>query len=78
MRVVYFDCFSGISGDMVLGGLLDAGASLPKVQEAIRSLGLPDIDIRTSNVLKNGFRARHIAISHPPEHAHGISRTFRK
>jgi uncharacterized protein (TIGR00299 family) protein len=39
-RVAYFDCFSGISGDMVLGALLDAGASAETLERAVAALGL--------------------------------------
>ncbi len=70
MRIVYFDCFSGASGDMVLGGLLDAGASLDKVKAAIKSLGLENVQVSTEKVQKNGFRANQLRIVSPPEHAH--------
>jgi uncharacterized protein (TIGR00299 family) protein len=39
-RVAYFDCFSGISGDMVLGALLDAGATRETLERTIAALGL--------------------------------------
>ncbi len=39
MRVAYLDCFSGISGDMTLGALVDAGVSLEVIQQGIDSLG---------------------------------------
>ena len=44
-RVLYFDCFSGISGDMTLGALLDAGVPL---DELTRRLGSLAIDGRAS------------------------------
>lgn len=40
MRVLYFDCFSGISGDMTVGALRDAGVSEAVFQEALAALGL--------------------------------------
>lgn len=40
--IAYFDCFSGISGDMVLGALLDAGGSAETLEHAVRSLALED------------------------------------
>ena len=40
-RALYFDCFSGISGDMVLGALLDAGLPLGDLKRALGSLALP-------------------------------------
>jgi uncharacterized protein (DUF111 family) len=40
MHFVYLDCFSGISGDMLIGALLDGGASLAALQEGIEALNL--------------------------------------
>ena len=34
-RIAYFDCFSGISGDMVLGALVDAGAELREIEVGV-------------------------------------------
>ena len=42
MKIAYFDCFSGISGDMAVGALVHAGATIEYVREGLRSLeGLP-------------------------------------
>ena len=41
VRIGYFDCFSGISGDMTLGALVDAGVDPRAIQAAVASLGLP-------------------------------------
>lgn len=41
MRVGHIDCFSGISGDMMLGALVDAGADPERIRAAIESLGIP-------------------------------------
>ena len=38
MKIAYFDCFSGISGDMVLGALVDSGADLRQIEESLRQL----------------------------------------
>ena len=42
MKLAYFDCSSGISGDMTLGALVDLGVELEQLNAAIGSLGLPD------------------------------------
>ena len=39
INVAYFDCFSGVSGNMILGALLDAGLSLEDLQEELAKLG---------------------------------------
>jgi uncharacterized protein (TIGR00299 family) protein len=70
MKIAYFDCASGISGDMTLGALLDAGADLDAVQRGIDSLGLPSCQLRTEQVQKKGFRATQLTVEHEPEHAH--------
>jgi hypothetical protein len=56
MRVAHFDCFSGISGDMVLGALLDAGVPLEKLQAALASLNLP-IQLEVERVKRCGLAA---------------------
>ena len=70
MRVAYLDCASGISGDMTLGALIDAGADLATIQAGIASLGLPGVRLTASEVKKKGFRATHVTVSHEPEHKH--------
>lgn len=66
----YLDCASGISGDMTLGALLDAGADLAAVQAGLDSLGLAHVKLSTAEVKKHGFRATHLRIEHEPELAH--------
>ncbi|HEY3085182.1 MAG TPA: nickel pincer cofactor biosynthesis protein LarC [Candidatus Dormibacteraeota bacterium] len=49
MTIAYFDCFSGISGDMTLGALIDCGAERTQLDAAVDALGLGDevsIDVR--------------------------------
>lgn len=70
MKTAYLDCFSGISGDMTLGALLDAGASIANIQAAVESMGLYGVAITASSVSRNGFRGLHLRIEHPPEHVH--------
>ncbi len=70
MRIAYLDCASGISGDMTLGALVDAGAELATIQAGIDSLGLPGCRLVGSQVKKQGFRATQITVEHEPEHKH--------
>jgi len=69
MRVVHFDCFSGISGDMTLAALLDLGVPADGVLAAIASLGLP-IKITIEKVRKGGFTATQIFVDAPPQEDH--------
>jgi len=69
VRIAYFDCFSGISGDMTLGALVDAGVDPRALQAAIGGLGLP-AELTFETVRRGGFRATHARVIAPPEHAH--------
>jgi len=61
MRVAHFDCFSGISGDMALGAVLDAGVPAEAIRAALASLELP-IELEIENVKRCGFAATKATI----------------
>lgn len=67
MRVAYFDCFSGIAGDMVLAALIDAGCPLAALQETVRCLKLPGVVLAADKVVKSGLSATHVRVEVPPE-----------
>jgi uncharacterized protein (TIGR00299 family) protein len=69
VRVAYFDCFSGISGDMTLGALVDAGVDPRAIQSATGALGLP-CEVSFETVRRGGFRATHAKVVAPHEHVH--------
>ncbi len=82
-RVAYFDCFSGISGDMVLGALLDLGLPLDRLRDALGSLAIEYGAVAADRVLRSGvsatkFRvhqhavggAHHQHAPHPHSHQH--------
>jgi len=68
-RVLYFDCFSGISGDMTLGALLDAGLPLDALKQAFGSLALPGVHVHADRVLRAGVSATKFTV-HTHEHSH--------
>jgi len=69
VRVAHFDCFSGISGDMVLGALIDAGVDADAIRAGLDSLGLP-IKLVVEPVKRGTFAAKHARVEAPDEHAH--------
>ncbi len=71
-RVVYFDCPSGASGDMILGALVDAGVPLDALRMELATLPLAGWTLSTREVRRGAFRATkvdvtiaHDAIEHP-------------
>jgi len=60
-RVMYFDCFSGAAGDMILGALLDAGLPIDALRQALGSLGV-DHELRVSRVVRAGITANHVEV----------------
>ena len=86
-KVLYFDCFSGASGDMILGALIDAGLPLEELRAAVGSLALDGVTLEAERVDRAGvgatkFRVRgadgghdhhdhHGQAGHHPHHEHG-------
>ena len=68
-RVLYFDCFSGISGDMALGALLDAGLPLDDLKRALGSLALGDAHVHAERCCAPACRRRSSACTSTPEAA---------
>lgn len=57
MKTIYFDCFSGASGDMIIAALIDAGASERVITDATTALPLDVWDLSTEERMKGGIRA---------------------
>jgi pyridinium-3,5-bisthiocarboxylic acid mononucleotide nickel chelatase len=70
MKIAYFECATGIAGDMTLSALVDAGASWEAVTSGIASLGLPGVSLKLREVHRGGFRGMHLTVEHPEQHAH--------
>lgn len=70
MKAAYFDCFSGISGDMTLGALVDAGCSIDVLRTKLRGLQVPGWEISSEKVWKNGMAATHVRVKTEDSHTH--------
>ena len=75
MKIAYFDCFSGASGDMILGALLDAGLTIDCLREEIAKLHLSHYELDVEKVVKKGIGGSqaHVIIDqdhHDHHHRH--------
>ena len=70
MRVLYFDCSCGASGDMIVGALIDAGISFESLQQAISSLQLGGCEISAEKVKKHGIMCTQFRVRVHEDHDH--------
>ena len=70
MTILYFDCFSGASGDMILGALIDAGAPADEIEKTISKLPVEQVRFRNERALRGGIDAANIEIGIPDVAAH--------
>jgi len=70
MKLVYFDCFSGISGDMTLGALVDAGCPIEHLRGELRSLQVPGWELSAEKVWKNGMAATYVQVKTEDQSKH--------
>ncbi len=62
MKIAYFDCFSGISGDMVLGALIDAGLRIEALIEELNKLELPGLTLTQERVVRQAVAGTHVKV----------------
>ncbi len=67
MKVLYLDCFSGISGDMTVGALLDAGADFALLRDGLMSLGVPGFRVEAEKLVKRGIAATQFRVMVDPD-----------
>ncbi len=58
----YFDCFSGASGDMILGSMIDAGLSPRLLREELKKLNIPTVRLKIRKVLKGGISGTQVIV----------------
>jgi pyridinium-3,5-bisthiocarboxylic acid mononucleotide nickel chelatase len=71
-RILYFDCFNGASGDMVLGALLDAGLPLEELRRALGSLAIEGASVSAARVLRAGVSATKFIAEEHGHDAHAL------
>ena len=62
MKIAYFDCIAGASGDMLLSSLIDAGVDYPLLVNELKALHIPGYEIDVNKIQKQGLSATHINI----------------
>jgi len=72
MRIAYFDCFSGVSGDMTLGALLACGADETELRERLGALNVPGYELHIRRVTRQGITATDVDVHlNEAEQGHG-------
>jgi len=74
MKIAYFDCSSGISGDMTVGALLDAGLNIETLEKELNKLGLSGYQLEVNKVVKKGISATQFKVKIKEE---GVHRRFK-
>jgi hypothetical protein len=85
MKIVYFDCFSGISGDMILGALVDAGLPLEQLKTELNQLSVRhEFEITAKKIQKHSIAATKVDViikhghGHEAHHQHGHHHPHRR
>ena len=76
--ILYIDCVGGAAGDMLLAALLDAGADVAAVREALAATGVEGLDLELTRVERHGIGATHVTVVGPREHVHRSWRDVRE
>ena len=88
-KILYFDCFSGASGDMILGALIDAGLPIDELRTALGSLALEGVCVEAEPTQRSGIGATSFSVidgstsqshddapAHDKSHALGEGHTY--
>ncbi len=78
MKAAYFDCFSGISGDMVLGALVDAGVELGRLEAELRRLPFSGWKLSAEKVRRGAISATKVNVEAAEQHHHRSLTTILK
>ena len=75
LRTAYFDCYSGISGDMILGALVDLGVDIKNIRKALKGIDLKGYKLQAKKIQRNGLACTQIRVTiekcnHQHSHPH--------
>jgi len=70
MRTLYFDCFAGASGDMILGAMVAAGVDKNALSEQLSRLNVDGFNINFETVTRSGLSATYAKVETAHEHKH--------
>src|SRR3982751_4272598 len=70
MRTLYFDCYAGASGEMILGALVGAGCDAATLVENLSALNVAGYDVQFTTVNRSGLSATRALVNAPHEHKH--------
>ena len=75
MKIAYFDCFAGASGDMILGSLMDAGLKLEQLKGELAKLHLSHYDLQVKKVVKKGVGGSQamVVLDEAPHHHRNLA-----
>ena len=75
LRAAYFDCYSGISGDMILGAMVDLGVDIKEIRKALKKIDLKGYNLHSKKIQRNGLASTQITVKienkkhqHSPPH----------
>ena len=75
LRAAYFDCYSGISGDMILGAMVDLGVDIKEIRKALKKIDLKGYNLHSKKIQRNGLASTQITVEtkkfkkqHSPPH----------
>jgi uncharacterized protein (TIGR00299 family) protein len=78
VRIAWFDCFSGVSGDMCLGALVSAGWPAAEIERMPSRLGLEDVEVSVGSARRGPFAAARVEVtvraSQPHRHLHHVEK----
>src|SRR5688572_13069599 len=70
MKTLYFDCFAGASGNMILGGLAALGIDREELVRRLKALSVAEFSVEFSTVDRSGISATHVEVTTPHEKKH--------